>query len=169
MTFWSRTALRRPNRDSYPWRYAHQQPLVGYFPPAKSLQQQRPPSTSHLFGPTRPRRRIQRKQVYGLQLHPPGMTTAVSGEINCLLPPPAGGSLRQNPGKIGRSIQAVLMVVSAPARLWERGARCFVVRLCVLERLNEAAAFFGGECYERNYLLRTYSGQFADSLKQGRL
>ena len=72
------------------------------------------------------------------------MTTAVSGEINCLLPPPAGGSLRQNLGKIGRSIQVVLKVISAPACLWERGARCFVVRLCVLERLNEAAAFFGG-------------------------
>ena len=49
-------------------------------------------------------------------------------EINCLLPLPAGGSLRQNPGKIGRLIQVVLKVVSAPARFWERGARCFVVR-----------------------------------------
>ena len=94
----------------------------------------KPLLTSHLFGPTRPRRRIRRKQIYGLQLHPPGMTTAVSGEINCLLPPPVGGSWRQNPGKIGRSmIQAVPKVVSAPARLWERGARCFVVSLCVLE------------------------------------
>ena len=38
MTFWSRTALRRPNRVSHPWRYAQQQPPVTYFPPAKSLQ-----------------------------------------------------------------------------------------------------------------------------------
>ena len=33
--------------------------------------------TSHLFGSTRSRRRIQRRQIYGFQLHPPGMTTAV--------------------------------------------------------------------------------------------
>ena len=57
------------------------------------------------------------------------------GEINCLLPPPAEGSLRQNTGKMGCSIQAVLKLVFAPARFWERGARCFVVRLCLLGRL----------------------------------
>ena len=136
--------MRRPNRVSHPWRCAHQQPLVAYFPPAKSLQQERPPSTSHLFGPTRPRRRVQRRQIYGLQLHPPGTTTAVSGEINYLLPPSAGGLLSQNPSKIGRSIQAVLKVVSAPARLWERGTRCFVGRLCVLERLLTICGVFGG-------------------------
>ena len=28
---------------------------------------------------------------------------------------------------------------------WDRGARCFVVRLCMLERLDEAAALFGGD------------------------
>ena len=72
MTFWSRTAIPRPNRVSNPWRCAHQQPLVAYFPPAKSQQQQRPPSTSHLFGSTRPGRRIQRRQIYELQFHPPG-------------------------------------------------------------------------------------------------
>ena len=93
---------------------------------------------------TRPRRRIQRRQSYGFQFHPPG-TTAVFGEINYLLPPPAGGLSRQNRCKIGRSIQAVLKVVSAPARVWDRGARCFVVRLYVLERLDEAAAFFAEE------------------------
>ena len=70
----------------------------------------------------------------GLQFHPPG-TTAVSREINYLLPPPAGGSFRHNPGKNGCSIQAVLKVVSTPARFGERGALCFLVRLCVLERL----------------------------------
>ena len=98
----------------------------------------------HLFGSTRPRRRIQRRQIYGLQLHPPGTTTAVSGEINYLLPRLAGRSLRQNPGKIGRSIQVVLKVVSTPVRFWARGACCFVVRLCVLEWRDEAAAFYGG-------------------------
>ena len=145
MTLWSRTALRRPDRVSHTWRCAHQQLLVA-FAPEKSLQQQRPSSTSHLFSPTRPRRRIRRRQIYGLELHPPGMTTAVSSRRGtCLLPPPAGGLLRQNPGKIGRSIQAVFKVVSASARFWDRGARCFVVRLYVLERLGEAAAFFGRE------------------------
>ena len=44
------------------------------------------------------------EQIYGLQFHPPG-TAPIPGEINCLLFPPAGGSLRQNPGKIGRSIR----------------------------------------------------------------
>ena len=99
---------------------------------------------------------------------PPGMTTAVS--INKLLAaPPAGRSLRQNPGNMGRSIQAVLKVVSAPACFWERGARCFVVRLCVLERVDEAAAFFGGSMIQDSnafrrvvrakYLRRTYSGK----------
>ena len=34
-----------------------------------------------------------------------------------------------------RVIQTVLKVVSAPARFGDRGARCFVVRLCLLERL----------------------------------
>ena len=32
-----------------------------------------------------------------------------------------------------KPIQAVLKVVSAPARFWEHGARCFAVRLCVWE------------------------------------
>ena len=98
--------LRCPNRISHPWRCAHHQPPVAYFPPAKPQRQRRSPSTSHLFGSARPRRRIQRRQMYGLQFHPPG-TTTVSGEINCLLPPPAGGLWRQNRYKIGRSIQAV--------------------------------------------------------------
>ena len=63
--------------------------------------------------------------MYGLQFRPPGATAAAG---NCLLPPPAGELLKQNPGKIGhpdkigRSIQADLKVVSAPARFWECGA-----------------------------------------------
>ena len=104
---------------------------MAYFPPEKSLQQQRKPSTSHIFGSTQPKR-----QIYGFQFRPPG-TTAVSGEINCLLPPPAGGS-----GKIGCSIQAVFKVISTPARFGERGARCLVVRLCVLERLVTICSVF---------------------------
>ena len=71
-----------------------------------------------------------------LQLHPPG-TTAASGKMTCLLPP--GGSLRQNQGKTGCSIQAVLKIVSAPARFWECGARYFVGRFTL--GLDEAAAF----------------------------
>ena len=101
-----------------------------YFSPAKPLQQQGSPSTTQLFGYVRLKRSI----LKGLQFHLPG-TTAVSGEINCLLPVPAGGPLRQNTGKLGCSIHAVLKVVSTPARLWERSARCFVMKLCVLEQL----------------------------------
>ena len=69
-----------------------------------------------------------KKNKYVLQFHPPG-TTAASG--NCLLPPPAGELLKQNLDKIGRSIQAVLKIVCAPVRFWERGARCFAARLYV--------------------------------------
>ena len=108
---WWATALRCPCHVSHPWRCAQQQPPVAYFLPLKPLRQQRLPSTSHLFGSTRSRRRIQRRQIYGLQFHPT-VTTADSG--NCLLPPPARGSLRQNLYKTGCLIQAVLKVVSAP-------------------------------------------------------
>ena len=135
---WSRAAIPRPSSVSHPWRCAHQQPLVAQFPPAKPPQR-RPPSTSHYYSSTRPRRRNRRRKTYGLQFHQPG-TTAASG--NCLLLPTAGGSLRHNPGKIGRLIQAVRKVISAPARFWDRGARWFVVRLYVLEQLEKTAAGF---------------------------
>ena len=36
----------------------------------------------------------------------------------------------------------VLKVVFAPDLFWDRGARCFVVRLYVLERLGKTATFF---------------------------
>ena len=80
--------------------------------------------------------------------------------------------------QIERSIQAVLQVASAPARFGDRGASCFVVRLCVLEQLDKTAAGFGGSMIRdskafrrppRAKLPRAYSGQFAGSLKQGRL
>ena len=141
MTLRSRTALRRPSRVSHPWKCAHHQPPVAYSSPVTFLRQQEPPSISHLFGSLQPRGRIQRRKKYGPQFHPPE-TTAASG--NCLLPPPARGLLKQNPDKIGRSIQAVLKAVSAPTRFWERGVRCFAVRLWVWERQDEVAAFFGG-------------------------
>ena len=59
------------------------------------------------------------------------MTTAVSGEINCLLPSPAGGSLRHNQEKIVCSIQAVFKVVFAPARFLESWRALFVVKVHV--------------------------------------
>ena len=63
---------------------------------------------------TRPRRRIQKRRFSRrLRLHT-SRTTAVSG--TCLLPPPAEGSSRQSQDKIGRSIQVVIKVISAPAR-----------------------------------------------------
>ena len=139
---------------------------------AKSPQQRRPPSTSHFFSSTRPRRQTVRR----LRFHT-SRTTAASG--TCLLPLPAEGSSRQNQEKIGRLIQAVLKVVSTPARFLDRGARCFVVRLCVLEQLDKTATVLG-ESTIRNpkavrravrakHLCRTYSDQFAGSLKLDRL
>ena len=97
------------------------------------------------------------KTILRIQLYPP-RTTVVSGEITCLLPPSAGGSLTHNRGKIGCSIQAVLKVVSAPARLWERSARCFVGRLCV-GRLDETATYFVttfARVVQANYPRRIY-------------
>ena len=44
--------------------------------------------------------------------------------------------------KIGCLVQAVLKVVSASARFWKRGARFFLVRLYVLERLVEICSVF---------------------------
>ena len=95
---------------------------------------------------------------------------------------PAAHSYRMvietKPGEIGRSIHAVLKAVSTPARFGDRGARCFVVSLCVLEQLDETAAIFGVSTIRdskafrravRTKLRRAYSGQSAGSLKQGRL
>ena len=65
------------------------------------------------------------------------MTAVSSRRVTCLLLPTSGGSLRQNPGKIGLLIQAVSKVTSVPAHIWDRGARWFVVRLCVLEKLGD--------------------------------
>ena len=59
-------------------------------------------------------------------------------------------------------------VVSAPARLWERSARCFVVKLCVLERLVAICSVFWRiddsgfrnlQKKETNRLGHTYCGQ----------
>ena len=78
---------------------------------------------------------------------------------------------------MGRSILAVLKVVSVPARFWDRGARCFAVRLCVLEQLDKSAAVFGesmirdSKAFRRavqTRLRRAYSGQLAGSMKQSR-
>ena len=63
MTSWSRTVLWSLSRVSRSWRCG-QQPLVVYFPSAKPLQQQGPPSTTQLFGSTCPKRNI-----WGLQLY----------------------------------------------------------------------------------------------------
>ena len=62
--------------------------------------------------------------------------SSVFRTVTCLLLPTAGGSSRQNPGKIGLLIQAVRKVISAPVHFWNRGARWFVVRLYVLEKLG---------------------------------
>ena len=75
----------------------------------------------------RPRRRTWRRTIYGFQFHPPHTTAAVSSRRGtCPLLPTAGGSLTQNPCKIGPLIQAVCKITSAPAHFWDRGARWFV-------------------------------------------
>ena len=48
--------------------------------------------------------------------------------------------MRQNQGKIGCLILAVMKAVPAPARFCERGARCFVEKFPL--GLDEAAALF---------------------------
>ena len=72
-------------------------------------------------------------------------SSSVFQERNRLLLHTAGGSLTQNPGKIGPLIQAVLEVTSAPARFWNRGARWFVARIYGLGQLagDELQCFFG--------------------------
>ena len=106
-----------------------------------SPKPQRPPSTSHLFGFAWPRRLIWRRKIHGLQFHPPHTTAAASSRRGtCLLLHTAGGSFTQNPGKIGRLIQAVLVVTSAPARFWDRGARWFVERFEGLRQLKQSCS-----------------------------
>ena len=50
--------------------------------------------------------------------------------------------MKQNPGKIGPLIQAVLEVTSAPARFWDRGARWFVARFDGLWQLETSFSVF---------------------------
>ena len=75
-----------------------------------------------------------KKKIYGLRLHTPHTAARSSRRVTCLLFPTAGGSLRQNPGKMRLLIQAVHEVTSAPAHFWDRGACWFVVRLDVLDQ-----------------------------------
>ena len=102
-------------------------------------EQRGSPFFSRVFGSAQPKRRILR----GCQLNTPCCTTTAFSGGTSFLPPPGGGPLKQNRGKIGCSIQAVLKILSVPGRFWERGPRCFVRRLCV-RRLDEAATFFRG-------------------------
>ena len=74
---------------------------------------------------------------YVSQLHTSRTAAVPSRRVTCLLLHTAGGSLRQNLGKIGLLIQAVRKVIPAPTRFWDRGARWFVVRLYVLEQAGD--------------------------------
>ena len=81
-----------------------------------------------------------------LQLHTSSTTAVPSRIVTYLLLPTAGGSLRQNPGKIGLLIQAVRKVTSAPTHFGDCGARWFVVRLYVMEAAgDELQRFIGGD------------------------
>ena len=85
-------------------------------------------------------------KIHGLQFHPPHTTAAASSRREtCLLLPTAGGSLTQNLGKIGLLIQAVHKVTSAPAHVWDRGARWFVARLYELAQLVTSCSVFSQE------------------------
>ena len=68
------------------------------------------------------------------------------------------------------------LFASAPARSWDRGARCFVRRFIL--GLDEATTFFGGSttgasACRRDVRAKIFyavrSGQFADSPRLGRL
>ena len=85
--------------------------------------------------------------MHGLQFHPPQTTAAASSRRGtCLILPIAGGSLTQNPGKIGPLIQAVRKVTSAPTHFWDRGARWFVAKFYGLGQLvKNYSVFFGGD------------------------
>ena len=120
---WWATALRCPSRVSHPWRCAHQQPPMAYFPPTKPLQRRRPLFTSYLWfcwtEETNSRTSILYASYYSscfwwiINQQAPFWLRAIetkSGQIWC-------------------SIPACRQVVSAPALFWERGARCFVGRL----------------------------------------
>ena len=72
-------------------------------------------------------------------------SAASSRRGTCLLLRIAGGSLTQNPGKIGPLIQAVRKVTSAPAHFWDSGARWFVVRLYGLGQLETSCSIFSEE------------------------
>ena len=77
------------------------------------------------------------------QFHPPQTTAAASSRRGtCLLLLIAGGSLTQNPGKIGPLIQAVRKVTSAPAHFWDCGARWFVARFFGLGQLVKSSSVF---------------------------
>ena len=95
-----------------------------------------------------------RRKIYGFQFHMPRTTAASFRRVTCLLLPTAGGSLRQNPGKLGLLIQAVRKVTSAPAHFWNPDARWFVLRLYVLDQPGD----------ELQHFFRT---RFVASLKQG--
>ena len=53
--------------------------------------------------------------------------------------------MTQDPGKIGPLIQAVLEVTSAPAHVWDRGARWFVARFYGLGQLETSCSVFSEE------------------------
>ena len=63
--------------------------------------------------------------------------SSVFQESNLSAAPYCRRVVEENPGKIGLLIKAVRKVTSAPAHFWDRGARWFVVRLYVLEKLGD--------------------------------
>ena len=80
--------------------------------------------------------------------------SSVFQESNLSAPPYCRRVLETKSRQIELLIQAVRKVTSAPAHVWDRGARWFVVRLYVLEQPGDE-------------LQRFFQSRFAVSLKQG--
>ena len=93
-------------------------------------------------------RRSRRSKIYGLRLYTPRTTAASSRRVTCLLLPTAGGSLRQNPGKVRLLIQAVRKVTSAPAHFlgsWRAFVCGEVIRTGAAG--DELQRFIGGDSW----------------------
>ena len=80
-----------------------------------------------------------------VQLYTPRTTAVSSRRATGLLLSTAGGSLRQNPCKIGLLIQAVRKLISAPARCWDRGALGCGEVIRAGPAGDELQRFFGGD------------------------
>ena len=109
---------------------------VAYLPPAKSLQQQIPPSTSHLSSALLDRGDKFKGEIF-MAFSSIRLVRQQFSETACCPLLPEGIEtnscqkvIEKKTMQDRRSIQAVFKVVSAPAHFWDRGARCIVGGSC---------------------------------------